>query len=369
MLLCACSNDQISEAEKGNIDTDKEHGLLLDMSQFERLQLRSCTASETSIYDSLLVRGIIDAPPQSTFDLSLPYGGQVTAMNYHEGAHVKKGAVMAKVAHLAYIELQEQYLKALAQERQTQLTLERQQSLKEESSTSERLLQEAIGNAASARAGLEGLAARLKLSGIDPKVVLDKGIQEEVVLRAPVDGFITSANAHLGSFMAPNEPIYSLVDSDHLHVELKLYQDQIGQVYAGQQVKFSIGNKQQRFPGEVFLVSNHLDGESRSINVHVHPLEDIPGMMVGMYVEAWVMGAAHTAYALPPGSAEYENGEWIGLKAHHDHWEKVTFSADQILNDGRVLLAKGDSARYVCGNLARGLAYGREESEGRGHNH
>lgn len=357
LLFNACKSSTEEDA-LNHEDHDHEHGqpITVDSTSLRDFEVGYCTAQPFQLRDSIQTRGTIEAPPQSMFDISTPYGGEITEMKYYEGAFVNKGTVIAKLRHLNYVSLQEEYLELIAAERENTKALNRQQTLREEGSTSEKVYEEVLAANATFKVKRQGLEVRLKMSGMSPEAIIAQGIAEEVLLKAPVTGYITKAHGNIGTFIAPNMPIYSMVDPSHLHIELSLYQEHAGKVAQGQKVKFAFGGSERAMEAEVFLVSQHVETQKNTVNVHAHPAEGIQGMMPGMFVSATIITKSREVLALPTGSAVQIEGKWLGLASAGDNFEVITFADSMVTEGRRVLLAANDERQFICKNLDRALA-------------
>jgi membrane fusion protein, heavy metal efflux system len=366
---CITTPPEDNHSDSPNEASHAHEHLHLDSEQLQAFEVEYCSVQMHVINDSIQVRGTAEAPPQSLYDIGLPFGGEVQRMHYYEGAHVEKGSVLATVKHLSYIVLQEEFVQLLAKKQETDAAMKRQEALLADKNTSEKIYQEVRSAYRLNMAQLDGVTARLRLAGIDPEEVIQKGIVEEIALRAPVSGYITEAMAHIGMYVAPNSPVYRMVDPSHMHIELDVYQDQISRVSKGQKVKFSFGNARETHEGKIFLISQHTEKERKSINVHVHPsAKHVDGLRPGMFVQAVIITGSDSLRSLPPGAAVELNGKWMGIAGEGEHWQVVEFDPQDILADGWVRMHEDDQRQFVCEKLLRALS-SVVESEGGGHGH
>ncbi len=345
-----CTNPEVISDEP-----EHDHSHALSMEEAASLQLSFSTPTWQLIGDSIEARGTVHAPPQSRIDISLPYGGLVSDINYYEGSYVQKGSILARVKHKDLITLQEDYLKTIARKEAAKASFERQQKLGIEAATSEKAMQEAKAELKSLEAQSQSLMARLKLAGLDPTNIESNGIQDDVAIRAPVNGYITEVIANTGMYAASNAPIFRMVDNTHLHIELSVFPDKVHLVMPKQKVYFYLNNTQKRLQGTVQLVSHNVDDRKQSVNVHVHPAEDFQGMMPGMYVSASIYIQADSAYVLPRSAAAKVDGKWYGLVRDNDMLSEFEFTEQQV-GAKHITLSPNESRSFVTTNLERSLA-------------
>jgi RND family efflux transporter MFP subunit len=75
---------------------------------------------------------------------------------------------------------------------------------------------------------------------------------DEIVLRAPFDGFVASHNVHVGSNVVPGMTGFKLVKIDRVKVEFDVPEKEIGKVNVGQKVTFMVSAlDNQPFSGKI----------------------------------------------------------------------------------------------------------------------
>lgn len=381
ILISATAAACNSEPEDAH-DHGREHGGDHDHGT-AAAEVKGLSLSDTAVYklrltvpayrpsgDTLLLRGTVEAPPQSRVSMALPYGGQVTALNYYEGAYVEKGALLAEVRHNDYITLQEDFLRLSAERTQAESAWNRQVELRGKGSTSEKEYEAARNAFKSTDARLQGVTARMKIAGISPEVLLRDGISDKVSVYAPISGYITGVNTNIGKYVSENEAIYEMVDNSHLHVELAVFPDQVKHLEVGQSVYFTTAGRGSRSRGKVFLISQDVKEESRSVNVHVHPDEGGGGLLPGMFVQAAVYLSEDSIYGLPPAAVTERDGEMIGLAAEGEAFTLVSFAENERTARGGVILPESEKRRFVTMNLQRAVsAYFGDSGHEAGHSH
>ncbi len=68
---------------------------------------------------------------------------------------------------------------------------------------------------------------------------LEKGeIQPTVNLYAPISGYVTEVNVNLGKYVSPTDVMFEIVDTEHLHAELTVFERDVPRLKIGQKVRF-----------------------------------------------------------------------------------------------------------------------------------
>lgn len=365
-ILLGCSG---SGEEAGTAAHDHAHEASLSLEDSQVLDLETTLPAYHISGDTLQLRGMVDAPPQSMIDVALPYGGMITKLNFYSGSYVKKGELLAEVKHQDYIDLQEGYLSALASLEELDAAWQRQETLKEKESTSEKAYQEARASYRAASAKLKGVEARLRLAGIAPEVVRTEGIQETIRVYAPVSGFITEIMANIGMYVPEDASIYRLIDTDHLHVELNAYPDDVASLSPGQRVQFRLRKSGQVHQGEIYLISQYV-AENRTVTVHVHPDGEIPGMLPGMFVQATVQLGTDSIWGIPASGGQMVDGVLKGLAMEDSAYVLVEFRENAAASNGFIKLNPGEKRAFVTTHLDRAMAAYLGESDAEaGHSH
>ena len=231
-------------------------------------------------------------------------------IKYLVGNEVKKGAVMAVLESMEYVELQQQYADLHARFKFLKDEYERQQTLQAQNATAAKKTLLAESEYKSASTNLSGIRAKLEMAGTDMEKLDSGAISSQIALRAPISGTVTHVTATVGKHVDPQEEIFEIIDPEHKHLELEVFEKDITKVQKNQVVLFTISNYlEEQFRGNVFLVGQSLEPDKRYVKVHVHPAEeDESKFKVGMYVKASIATGSQTAYVLPVGAVVVQGG-------------------------------------------------------------
>ena len=119
----------------------------------------------------------------------------------------------------------------------------------------------------------------------------------------PFRATVTKTNVTKGSYVVPATPILEIIDNDHIHLELSVFEKDIMKVKKGQDINFKIPEASSgTFKAEVHLVGTSI-GEGRTIKVHGHLKEgENSDFLTGMFVEANIITETAFLKALPSES-------------------------------------------------------------------
>jgi len=162
--------------------------------------------------------------------------------------------------------------------------------------------------------------------GFSPDHVAQGNISTTLAIRAPLSGYITQLNVHNGEFVRSEQELYELVDNEHMHIELNVFEQDIYKVKVGQPIRFtvpSIGSDSYR--GDVFLVGKSFDRETKTVRVHGHMKGDHSEFIRGLFVEANIYTGDQLARVLPEEAVVQDEGNSfifaLAEEAHDDEEE------------------------------------------------
>ena len=255
---------------------------------------------EKTLSERIHVNGYFDVPPDKRAFVSAYRSGYVTKTSLLEGDRVQKGQVMAVLENPEYVRLQQSYLEVKGQLDYLKSEYERKKTLAAENITAQKNLLKAEADYKTASAQVQGLQKELEMMGISMQQVEAGNISSVIAVRAPIEGVVAAVNVVLGKHINPAEVMFEIVNTDHLHVELSVYEKDVLKVKEGQRLLIKIPSLgEETYQGEVYLVGKTFQGDKRSINVHGHLHDKETGFLPGMYVEVTIITGEKLVTAVP----------------------------------------------------------------------
>ncbi|MDT7830037.1 efflux RND transporter periplasmic adaptor subunit [Pricia sp. S334] len=300
VLGCGNGNTENAETQSEKIPDGR---IKVTQAQFDQTGMVLGTLEEREFPFIVKATGMIDVPPENRSVVSATMGGYIKTLPLLIGDAVEKGQVLLSIENPEFVTLQQEYMEVSGQLDYLKSEYGRQKTLYDENITSQKSYLKAESDYKMARAKHDGLRKQLTLVNISPGEVEAGNVTTTTTLYAPISGSVTQVNVSRGSYVAPATPILEIIDNEHIHLELSVFEKDIMKIKKGQDIAFKIPEaSSDTFEAEVYLVGTSI-GEGRTIKVHGH-LKDEEGenFLTGMFVESNIVSAATTARGLPSES-------------------------------------------------------------------
>ncbi|TND07804.1 MAG: RND family efflux transporter MFP subunit [Bacteroidetes bacterium] len=297
ILLNACGEPQ--ETKNSGEHHDEEPDMVeLTEAQFKAAGIQTGVVDMRTISGTISASGLLDVPPQSKVSISAPMGGFVKSTDLLQGSRVEKGQLVAVMQHPDYIQMQQDYLQNVSQLEFLEAEYERQEQLSKENVNATKSLQQAKANYNSTKAAVEGLRAKLQMLNINTATLEKGSIQSTINLYAPISGYVTKVNTNIGAFVNPTDVLLEIVNTEHLHAELTIFEKDVPLLKIGQRVLFTLANENRQRIATVHLIGREISTD-RSVQVHCHIGKEDREMIPGMYLKAVVETDSARVTAVP----------------------------------------------------------------------
>ena len=215
-----------------------------------------------------------------------------------QGMKVTKGQVIAVMEHPDYIQMQQEYLDGKSQLEYLEAEYKRQQELNKDNVIAQKTLQQAKAQYLSMQAKVNGLKSKLNLIGINPDKLLNGEIQNTVTILAPITGYVTKVHVNIGLYVNPNDVMFEIVDTEHLHAELTVFEKDITKIQINQKVRFTLANENKERFATVYLIGREISSD-RTVRIHCHLDNEDTQLLPGMFLKAYIETGTNEVTALP----------------------------------------------------------------------
>lgn len=300
LLFCACSSEQINkDFEKQNVIDDRIH---VTQAQYQMGEMELVELTHQPFSKTVKANGLLDVPPENNATVSAYFGGYVKEIRLLPGQKIVQGQTLFVLENPEYVETQQNFLEAKSQLNYLKLDYERQKELSKENITSQKNYLKAESEYKITLARYESLRKRLSLMNISAANITESNLKSTIVVTSPISGYITSVNASKGMFLNPSDVAVTIMNTDHMHIELAIFEQDLSYVKEKQAIHFKLQNDgSMEYDAEVYLINKAIDPVKRTVKVHCHLSNpsDLKSLIPGMYVEAEIYTTKDSALALP----------------------------------------------------------------------
>lgn len=312
IAFTACSGNIEKPTEEA---PHEEHGeeevteVSLTKEQFEGSDIKIGLIEMKNLNAVLKVSGKLDVPPQNLVSISAPIGGFLKSTEMLEGTHVKKGQVIAIIEHPEIAQLQQNFIEAKSKFDLLEQELKRQQDLNKENVNSAKVLQQTQSDFNVAQAQYKGLEEKMRMAGINKANVLKGNISGALTIISPINGYVTKVNVNIGKMINQQDVMFEIVDTEHLHAELTVFEKDITKIKEGQKVRFTLANDPDKeLTATVHLIGRSFD-DTRSVRIHCHLDKEDKELLPGMFINAVVELDGAKVNCVPANAIVKENGK------------------------------------------------------------
>ncbi len=285
----------------GHGDEHEEGEIHLTKEQIKTMNIAFGDFSQIKINDFVKATGTLGLPPNALTSVSAKSDGFIkNSKKYVEGSYVKQGAIMAYLENPEFIEHQQEYLEVAAELVYDRQELARHRTLVAENAGVEKNVQKFQAEVNRKVAILKGISKRLAYLGINVDNLTTENIIQRVPIYSPTSGYITSIQMHNGMYVTPQIELIEIVNENHLHLELDVFEKDISSIEKGQKISYTVpalGN--EVYQGDVHIIGKEFNTENKTIRIHGHLEKDRPKFVKDLFVEAKIWLNDQTVQALP----------------------------------------------------------------------
>jgi cobalt-zinc-cadmium efflux system membrane fusion protein len=312
MLYSSCSQKPKNEEMQQKSDSN-----VVELSE---AQLKNVIIEVDSITKSILptiikLNGTVKSPPQNIVSVSAPLGGYIKSTKLIRGMAVKKGAIIAIIQDLQFIQLQQDYLTAIVNLKTTAKEFNRQKLLNTNKAVSDKTFESTETSYRSQKILVASLGERLKLINVNPSRLHESNISSNINIYSPINGFVSKVNVNNGKFVNPSDIIFELIDPKNMYLSLNIFEKDISTIQIGQKLMAYNNNAPtHKYNGTVNLVGKDLaENGSTSIQCYFESYDD--KLIPGMYMNAEIEVLSKSEFTIPDeGLVRFEGKEYVFIQ-------------------------------------------------------
>lgn len=334
LSLVACNQDPASPAE--TVETPvatAQEALQISNQQFAAVDMGLVNLTEQPFYESIPATGLFEVPPKYQSLVSAYYGGYVQQLDLLPGQYVRRGQVLFTLENPAFIQTQRAFLEAKSQLAYLESEYERLQALAKENGTARKNFLKAEADYNLTKVQYAALKKELELMRIDADQLTEEQIQTSISILAPISGYVMEVMVHKGQLLNPEDAALHLINKDHLHLELTVFEKELPHLEKGQLIRFSTPNlPEQTYEAEVHLINPAVDPQTRKLMVHGHLKEAalVGQFSPGNYIEAEILTSSRQALALPSQAVVELDGAYYVLVLAEQTAEGYRFTQKEV---------------------------------------
>lgn len=334
VILTSCSSDgEHSHANGEHHDESKEHieGLHITKQQFKAMEIKVDTIPLKNISAYVEANGQLEVPPQNIAEVTAIIGANVTDIRVIEGNKVAKGDVLAYLSHPNLIKIQTDYVGDWNRLQYLEKEYNRQKKLYDEKVGSGKEFQETESNYKTLKAEVKGQEIQLKQLNLRIENIRKSELYEKVPVISPINGYVQHVEVKLGQFVQPQTEMFEVVNIEHIHADLMVFESDMHKVKIGQKVIFNI----QSQPGEELEAEIHTIGKAFEQNpkaIHLHAeIHSKKGLLLpGMYINGRIQTEDIKSLALPESAVVREGDKYVVFTAMKDNESNWTFKPIEV---------------------------------------
>lgn len=288
LLVASCKRDTADAPKK----EEKPEGVDVALSPKAMTAAKLTTAkpAREARRTSVLAAGQIDFAPSRVARVGPSVGGRVASIPVVPGQKVGKGAPLVILSSVDVGRASADYTMAKSRLDQANAELERERALAAQHATSDRALQAAETNKATAEAEVKATQARLSTLGVG-----GGGNGQGLPLVSPLAGTVLELKARVGQPVGPTDTLVVVGETDQVWLVVDVYERDLAKVHAGDEARVtSVAFPDRTFVGKVDQMGAAVDPERHVLEARIVLDNPDGALRPGMTASARILSSAES---------------------------------------------------------------------------
>jgi membrane fusion protein, heavy metal efflux system len=298
MFFGSCHRENKVDSEKTGTEVLPEDIVELRDDQINLAGIEMGSVETRALGNTLKVNGLVTVSPQSTASVCMPLGGFIKNTTLLPGNAVNKGQTLAVIENQDFVDIQQSYLEAKNKLVFAKGEFERHTDLYNNDVYSEQNVQQVTVEYRNLVAMVKSLEQKLLLIGMNPGQVREDNITGTINLVSPIRGYLKSVNINIGKYVSPTDVLFEIINSDHLFLELTLFEKDAVKISTGQKLRFRINNESEEHEAVITQTGKSITHD-KTMMIYASVSSRCKNILPGMYVNASIEESNKTVSAVP----------------------------------------------------------------------
>ncbi|WP_115869658.1 efflux RND transporter periplasmic adaptor subunit [Marinoscillum furvescens] len=325
-VFTGCGNKSANNTEETSHENKEGHGeesvgtVHLSQLKFNSLEFKIDTVPLKALSGVIEANGQLEVPPQHEATVTAILGANITSIKVIEGDKVSKGQILAYISHPNLSQLQSNYIKAYSRLQYLEKEMQRQKRLYEEEVGSGKAYQETVAEYQGMKGEVKGYEVQLRQLSLNESKIQTGKIYQQIPVVSPIGGYIEKVKVQIGQFVDPQSEMFMIVNTDHVHADLMVFEKDIYKVKKGQQISFTIESvPDSQLTAVIYSVGKKFEQNPKAVHIHAEIKTKENFLIPGMYINGKIHTAGRKVYALPSEAIIEEEGKpYIFMAEAHE---------------------------------------------------
>ncbi|WP_282018583.1 efflux RND transporter periplasmic adaptor subunit [Salegentibacter mishustinae] len=297
------------ETEGHNEEEGGMRSVNLSEMKFNSLGIKVDTLPKKALSGIVEANGQLEVPPQYEATVTATLGGNINSIKVIEGDKVKKGQVLAYLSHPNLTKIQTDYINAFNRMQFLEKEFARQKRLYEAEVGSGKSFQQTQADFQSVKGEVSGYESQLRQLNLGASQVRNGNLYEYIPVVSPIEGYIEKVKVQIGQYVEPQTSMFMVVDNEHVHADLMVFEKDIYKVKEGQKISFTLESVPgSNLTGEIYSVGKQFEQNPKAVHVHAEIKNKEDYLIPGMYIKGKIRTGEEAVPALPEEAVIEEDG-------------------------------------------------------------
>lgn len=171
---------------------------------------------------------------------------------------------------------------------------------------------------------VRGSEAQLVMMGLSTVKIQQGEIYSTIPVKSPIDGHIRKVEIKIGQYVQPQTDMFEIVNIDHIHADLMVFEKDMHKVKEGQKIRFSLPSDPTiELDAVIYSVGKAFEQDPKALHIHAE-IENKEGYLIpGMYINAQIAVSNSESIALPESAVVKEGDKFFIFTAEKEKGSDV----------------------------------------------